>query len=155
MSTPAKSQEDYRPSARSEARATSMLLVAGAGLVALSLILPHPSGGHTVDLIATAAGMLVAGALLWVGAARVPAAFVHGVIAATVLATGVLILESEVAVGQFGSIFVWATLITAYFSPAGWRSPTSSGCSRSTPGRWRWCRAPPDTRRSPASSSPP
>ncbi len=94
-----------------------MLLVAGAGLVALSLVLPHPSGGHTVALVATATGMLVAGALCWLCAPRVPVAVIHILLAGTVFVTGALILESEVAAGQFGSIFIWATLIAAYFFP--------------------------------------
>ena len=41
---------------RSEARAIGALLLAGAGLVALSLSLPHPSGGNTPALIATRRG---------------------------------------------------------------------------------------------------
>ena len=35
----------------------------------------------------------------------------------TVVATGLLIVESGVAAGQYGSIFVWATLICAYYFP--------------------------------------
>ena len=54
-----------------------MLLLAGAGLVALSLILPHPSGGHFIALCATAAGMAVVGAAVWFLSARVPVALVH------------------------------------------------------------------------------
>jgi diguanylate cyclase (GGDEF)-like protein/PAS domain S-box-containing protein len=41
----------------------------------------------------------------------------HAIIAATVAATGLLIVASDVAVGQYGSIFVWATLICAYYFP--------------------------------------
>jgi diguanylate cyclase (GGDEF)-like protein/PAS domain S-box-containing protein len=117
MSTRAMHQEEYRPSARSEARATAVLMVAGAGLVALSLVLPHPSGGHFTALVATAAGMVLAGAVCWLASSRVPIVAVHFLLAATVLVTGVLIWESEVAAGQYGSIFIWATLITAYFFP--------------------------------------
>jgi diguanylate cyclase (GGDEF)-like protein/PAS domain S-box-containing protein len=113
---PAVSQkEEIRPPGRSEARATAMLLLAGAGLVALSLILPHPAGGHLVALIATASGMALAGLVCWLLATRVPTPFVHVLLAGTVLVTGLLIWESGVAVGQYGSIFVWATLISAYF----------------------------------------
>ena len=42
---------------------------------------------------------------------------VHLLLAGTVLVTGVLIWESGIAVGQYGTIFVWATLISAYFFP--------------------------------------
>jgi diguanylate cyclase (GGDEF)-like protein/PAS domain S-box-containing protein len=92
-----------------------MLLLAGAGLVALSLILPHPSGGHTIALSATAAGMALVGGACWFLSARVPVAVVHMLLAGTALVTAVLIWESGLAVGQYGTIFSWATLISAYF----------------------------------------
>jgi diguanylate cyclase (GGDEF)-like protein/PAS domain S-box-containing protein len=89
--------------------------MAGAGLVALSLALPHPSGGKTGALIATAATMAVVGLLCWLFARRLPLAFTHAVLGATAATTGLLIWESGIAVGQYGSIFVWATLVAAYF----------------------------------------
>jgi diguanylate cyclase (GGDEF)-like protein/PAS domain S-box-containing protein len=92
-----------------------MLLLAGAGLVALSLILPHPSGGHLIALSATAAGMAIAGGAVWFLSSRVPVALVHLLLAGTALTTAVLIWESGLAVGQYGSIFIWGTLISAYF----------------------------------------
>ncbi len=92
-----------------------MLLLAGAGLVALSLILPHPAGGHLIALCATAAGMAVIGGAVWFLAPRVPLALVHLLLAATALVTGALFWESGLAVGQYGTIFTWATLISAYF----------------------------------------
>jgi diguanylate cyclase (GGDEF)-like protein/PAS domain S-box-containing protein len=108
-------REEIRPPGRSEARATALLLLAGAGLVALSLILPHPSGGHSVALAATAAGMVLVGGACWFLSARVPIALVHLLLAGTALVTGVLIWESGLSVGQYGAIFTWATLISAYF----------------------------------------
>jgi diguanylate cyclase (GGDEF)-like protein/PAS domain S-box-containing protein len=108
-------QEEIRPPGRSEARATASLMLAGASLVALSLILPHPSGGHLVALSGTAAGMAVLGGICWLLAARIPTALVHLLLGATVLTAGVLLWEAGIAVGQYGTIFVWATLITAYF----------------------------------------
>lgn len=92
-----------------------MLLVAGAMLVALSLILPHPSGGHLVALVATACGMALVGLVCWFAAARIPLALTHLLLAGTALVTGVLIWESGLAVGQYATIFTWATLISAYF----------------------------------------
>jgi diguanylate cyclase (GGDEF)-like protein/PAS domain S-box-containing protein len=89
--------------------------MSGAGLVALSLILPHPSGGHLIAPIATAAGMGLVGLLCWLLSARVPIVATHALLAGTVLVTGVLIWESSVAVGQYGTIFTWATLISACF----------------------------------------
>jgi diguanylate cyclase (GGDEF)-like protein/PAS domain S-box-containing protein len=112
-----KKQEQLRAPGRSEARAVGALLLAGAGLVALSLVLPHPSGGNTRALIAIAAAMAAAGLLSWFLARRVPPAATHLVLAATAVLTGLLIWESGVAVGQYGSIFVWGTLVAAYFFP--------------------------------------
>jgi diguanylate cyclase (GGDEF)-like protein/PAS domain S-box-containing protein len=90
-------------------------MLAGAGLVALSLILPHPEGGHLILLTATAAGMAVVGGICWLLAARIPSVLVHVLLAGTVLVTGVLIWEAGIAVGQYGSIFAWATLVFSYF----------------------------------------
>jgi diguanylate cyclase (GGDEF)-like protein/PAS domain S-box-containing protein len=115
VATGIAAQEEIRPPGRSEARATGALLLAGAGLVALSLILPHPSGGHFIALCATAAGMALVGGTVWLLSSRVPVALVHLLLAGTALATAVLVWESGLAVGQYGTIFSWATLITAYF----------------------------------------
>jgi diguanylate cyclase (GGDEF)-like protein/PAS domain S-box-containing protein len=115
MSGISRPQEALRTPGRAEARAAGALLLAGAGLVALSLALPHPSGGDTAALILTAAVMTVVGLLSWFLARRVPIAATHLTLAAAAGATGLLIFESGVAVGQYGSIFVWGTLITAYF----------------------------------------
>jgi len=110
-------REEIRAPGRSEARATGMLLIAGALLVALSLILPHPSGGHFIALTATAWGMALVGLACWYLSARVPLALTHLLLAGTALVTAVLIWESGLAVGQYGTIFIWATLISAYFFP--------------------------------------
>lgn len=105
------------PEGSSEARAAVALPVAGAGLVALSLVLPHPSGGDQHAVAITAAAMAFAGVLLSVFIARIHSLAVHAIIAVVVAATGLLIYESGVAVGQYGTIFVWATLISSYFFP--------------------------------------
>jgi len=86
-------------------------------LVALSLVLPHPGGGDQAAVAVTAAAMALVGALLSLFVARVNRLAVHAIIAAAVAATGLLIYESGVAVGQYGTIFVWATLISSYFFP--------------------------------------
>jgi diguanylate cyclase (GGDEF)-like protein/PAS domain S-box-containing protein len=112
-----KSHEALRTPGRSEARSVGALLLAGAGLVVLSLALPHPSGGNTAALLAIAATMSAAGLLCWFLARRVPLAVTHFTLAATAALTGLLIYESGVAAGQYGSIFVWATLVAAYFFP--------------------------------------
>lgn len=112
-----KKQEDLRPPGRSEARASGALLLTGAGLVALSLSLPHPSGANTSVLIALAVGMAVVGTLLWLLARRVPLAVTHLALAAAAALSGLLTYESGVAAGQYGSINVWIVLIAAYFFP--------------------------------------
>jgi diguanylate cyclase (GGDEF)-like protein/PAS domain S-box-containing protein len=108
-------KEGIRTPGRSEARATALLLIAGALFVALSLILPHPSGSHLIALIATASGMALVGAGCWFASARVPIALTHALLAGTAAVTAVLFLEAGLAVGQYGIIFTWATLISAYF----------------------------------------
>jgi diguanylate cyclase (GGDEF)-like protein/PAS domain S-box-containing protein len=115
LTPPIAHRDEIRAPGRSEARATGALLMSGAGLVALSLILPHPSGGHTIALIATACGMALVGLTCWLLAARVPLLLTHLLLAGTALVTAVLIWESGLAVGQYGTIFTWATLISAYF----------------------------------------
>jgi diguanylate cyclase (GGDEF)-like protein/PAS domain S-box-containing protein len=101
-----------------EARAAAALPVAGAGLVALSLILPHPSGGDQTAVAVTAAAMASVGVLLSLFVPRIGRLAVHAIIAAVVVAaTGLLIYESGVAVGQYGTIFVWSTLVSSYFFP--------------------------------------
>jgi diguanylate cyclase (GGDEF)-like protein/PAS domain S-box-containing protein len=112
-----KKQEELRTPGRAEARAVGALLLAGAGLVVLSLALPHPSGGNTRALTGIAAAMVVAGLLSWFLARRVPLSLTHATLGATAVLTGLLIWESGVAAGQYGSIFVWGTLIAAYFFP--------------------------------------
>jgi diguanylate cyclase (GGDEF)-like protein/PAS domain S-box-containing protein len=112
-----KNREVLRAPGRPESRAVGALLLAGAGLVALSLVLPHPPGGNTRALIGTALAMAAVGLLSWSFASRIPIATMHLLLAGTAAATGLLIWESGVAVGQYGSIFVWGTLIAAYFFP--------------------------------------
>jgi diguanylate cyclase (GGDEF)-like protein/PAS domain S-box-containing protein len=106
-----------RPAGRTRARATAALLVAGAGLVAISLVLPHPSGSDNVALSLTALGMAVAGGIVWALAGKVPEPAVHALLAGISAVTCVLIFESGIAVGQYGTIFVWATLITSCYFP--------------------------------------
>jgi diguanylate cyclase (GGDEF)-like protein/PAS domain S-box-containing protein len=93
------------------------LLVAGAALVAISLVLPHPSGADHLALSLTALGMAVAGGLAWALACRMPRSAIHLLLAGTSAVTCLLIFESGIAVGQYGTIFVWSTLITSCFFP--------------------------------------
>jgi diguanylate cyclase (GGDEF)-like protein/PAS domain S-box-containing protein len=115
VTPPVAHKDEIRAPGRSAGRAAGALLMAGAGLVALSLILPHPDGGHFIALVATACGMALVGLACWFLAARVPITLTHFLLAGTALTTAVLVWESGLAVGQYGTIFIWATLISAYF----------------------------------------
>ena len=102
---------------RWEARAAAALPIAGAGLVLLSLALPHPSGGDEAALLITAGAMVLVGALAMAFSGRIPYLGVQAIIAAAVAVTGLLIYESGAAVGQYGTIWVWAILVASYFFP--------------------------------------
>jgi diguanylate cyclase (GGDEF)-like protein/PAS domain S-box-containing protein len=112
-----RNQVSLRPANRTRARAASALLVAGAGLVAISLVLPHPSGADHTALTLTALAMAVAGGLIWTVASRIPQPLIHAILAAVTAVTCLLIYESGIAVGQYGTIFVWATLVTSCYFP--------------------------------------
>jgi diguanylate cyclase (GGDEF)-like protein/PAS domain S-box-containing protein len=86
-------------------------------LVALSLVLPHPSGADQFALSFTALAMAAAGAIVWLLAPRIPVAALHLVLAGVAGVTSLLIYESGIAVGQYGTIFVWATLVTSFYFP--------------------------------------
>jgi diguanylate cyclase (GGDEF)-like protein/PAS domain S-box-containing protein len=106
-----------RPASRTRARAAAALLVAGSGLVAISLVLPHPEGADERALILTALAMAVGGGILWLLAGRVPSWGVHLTLGGVAVVTNVLIYESGIAVGQYGTIFVWTTLVTSCYFP--------------------------------------
>jgi diguanylate cyclase (GGDEF)-like protein/PAS domain S-box-containing protein len=112
-----RNRVSLRPSDRTRARAVAAILIAGAGLVALSLVLPHPEGADHVALSFTALGMAVAGGIVWALAGRVPMAGVHLILAGVAAVTCLLIWESGIAVGQYGTIFVWSTLVTSCYFP--------------------------------------
>lgn len=92
-------------------------MVAAAGLVGLSLALPHPEVANLGALILVAVTMLAGGLLCFGFARRVPSWAIHAILAGVVALTGLLTYESGVAAGQYGAIFVWAMLIASYFFP--------------------------------------
>jgi diguanylate cyclase (GGDEF)-like protein/PAS domain S-box-containing protein len=106
-----------RPPNRTRARAAAALLVAGAGLVAISLVLPHPEGADEFALALTALGMALTGGTVWLAADRVPMFGVHLLLVGASVVTCALIYESGISVGQYGTIFVWVTLVTSCFFP--------------------------------------
>lgn len=112
-----KNRVSIRPANRTRARAAAAISVAGAGLVGLSLVLPHPEGADHVALTITALGMAVAGAIVWLLAARIPRPTIHLILAGVSAVTCLLIYESGIAVGQYGTIFVWTVLVTSCYYP--------------------------------------
>jgi diguanylate cyclase (GGDEF)-like protein/PAS domain S-box-containing protein len=115
MATMQRQEASLRPPGHSEARAAGALLIGAAAFVAFSLALPHPGGGNTDAIVATGAAMGLAGLACFFSAPRIGLPVTHFVIAATVGATALLIYESGIAIGQYGSIFVWATLVCGYY----------------------------------------
>ncbi|HYH53091.1 MAG TPA: sensor domain-containing diguanylate cyclase [Solirubrobacterales bacterium] len=85
--------------------------------MAISLVLPHPEGADEVALVVTALAMAVGGGLVWLFASKIPMPGVHLILAAVPALTCVLIYESGISVGQYGSIFVWTVLVTSLFFP--------------------------------------
>lgn len=106
-----------RPASKTRAKASAALLVAGAGLVAISLVLPHPEGADHVALTFTAVAMALAGGIVWALSGKVPGWGVHVLLVAIAAVTCLLIYESGIAVGQYGTIFVWSTLVTSCYYP--------------------------------------
>src|SRR4029079_4133659 len=68
-------------------------------------------------LTLTAAAMAAAGVLCSFLVGRMPGWVVHLLLGGIVATTALLIFESGIAVGQYGTIFVWATLISSYYFP--------------------------------------
>ena len=112
-----KIKESLLPPTQAQTRAAGALLIAGAGLVFLSLALPHPSGANHLALSLTAAAMGALGLLCIAIAKRVRAAGIHLIIGGVAALTSLLVYESGVAVGQYGTIFVWSTLVASYYFP--------------------------------------
>jgi diguanylate cyclase (GGDEF)-like protein/PAS domain S-box-containing protein len=111
------SRSILREPGRSEARAVGALLLASAGLVVLTVVLPHPGDADIPALSAIAAAMSALGLLVFGFSRHIPIVATHLLLAGVAALTGVLIFESGIATGQYGAIFVWATLISAYFFP--------------------------------------
>ncbi|HEV2728061.1 MAG TPA: sensor domain-containing diguanylate cyclase, partial [Solirubrobacterales bacterium] len=86
-------------------------------LVAISLVLPHPDGADELALVLTALAMAVTGGIVWLAAGRIPMLGVHLLLGGSSVVTCLLIYESGISVGQYGTIFTWVTLITSCFFP--------------------------------------
>ncbi len=108
-------ERTLRPVRVNAARAIGLLLIAGGVIAILSFVLPHPDSANELALALTAAPMVAVGALVRLCAARVPLALTHALLATAALLAGAMNVEASVAAGIYGSIWVWATLMAAYF----------------------------------------
>jgi diguanylate cyclase (GGDEF)-like protein len=98
------------------ARVIAVLYGAGAVLVALSLLLPHPSASNDGAILAMAGAAATVAALLFVLARRVPAWVLQVVIGLG----SVLISLCVYYAGQpsaYVAMFIWVILVSAFFFP--------------------------------------
>jgi diguanylate cyclase (GGDEF)-like protein/PAS domain S-box-containing protein len=99
------------------ALAVAAVLLPAAALVAISLVLPHPTGADTLGMAAIGSGMALAGLLFIQFADRVTVGIVFAALLLTAVALGGLVYESGVASGQFGSVLFWVVLAAAFVLP--------------------------------------
>ena len=59
------------------AKAIGSLFLLGAGFVAITVALPHPSGGNSPALLAIGGAMALTGVLCWILSRRFPARLAH------------------------------------------------------------------------------
>ena len=104
-----------RPVGVGEARAIGALLIAGGFVAGLSVALPHPDSVDELALVMTAVPMVLVGALVRLLAVRIPLPVTHALLAGASLLAGAMTLEAAVAAGIYGSIWVWGTMMAAYF----------------------------------------
>ena len=93
------------------AKAIGSLFLLGAGFAAITVALPHPSGGNVAGQLAIGGAMLLTGVTCWILAGRFPARLAHGLLIVAAAGAGGLIVAAGVAAGGYGSIFVWVVLV--------------------------------------------
>ena len=98
-------------------KAIGSLFLLGAGFAAITVALPHPSGGNVAGQLAIGGAMLVTGVTCWILAGRFPARLAHGLLIVAAAGAGGLIVAAGVAAGGYGSIFVWVVLVAGVFFP--------------------------------------
>lgn len=110
-------------------RVLGVLYLAGASLVLLSILLPHPQGVNIPGLsgIAGSAAVVGSASLIWANRARIWT--VHTVLAVGTGLISLCVYFSGVAAGIYSAMFVWVVLVAASFF-AGWAvAATSPGSS--------------------------
>ena len=101
------------------ARTAGVLYLCGAALVAMSLVLVHPTSADMTGLVAMVAIATLTGIALFVFAEHVPQPLLHvtGALAAT--CTSLCIVFAGIAAGIYPGMYMWLILYTACFFP-GW-----------------------------------
>jgi diguanylate cyclase (GGDEF)-like protein len=96
-------------------RTIGALYLIGAGLAALSLLLPHPSAGEAV--IWGIVGFAAIGGVALSASERVHPLVLHGALAAASLLISVATVASGSAAGLYTLMFFWVAIFSAYFFP--------------------------------------
>lgn len=99
------------------ARVVAAIYAIGAGLGAISMLLPHPAQGAAYVWVIVALAALASVAFL-LASERVPSWGLHAALAGASLMINAAILASGIAAGLYGLMFFWVAIFSAYyFSP--------------------------------------
>ncbi len=102
------------------ARVVGFLFLAGGGLGAISLVLPHPSEANDEALLVISLAALAIGALFLSSPRSIPVWLVHATIAVGAALICVATYFTGIAAGLYTTMFIWIALFTAYFFSARW-----------------------------------
>jgi diguanylate cyclase (GGDEF)-like protein len=96
-------------------RVIGVLYLAGAALVAFSVLLPHPREADVEGLVAIAGLAAVVGgaSLIWAG--RAPIGIVHAAVGAGTVLICLCIVFAGVATGIYSAMFIWVVLLAVSF----------------------------------------
>jgi diguanylate cyclase (GGDEF)-like protein/PAS domain S-box-containing protein len=108
-------QKAILPPQQATARVIGWMLAATGTMGVLSVGLPHPSGADDAALILTGVPVALTGLLCRAFDRRIPLAVSHLLLAAAAVVSGLYTHEAGIAAGVYSSIFVWTTIVAAYF----------------------------------------
>jgi len=96
-------------------RVLGVFYLAGALLVLLSILLPHPGGADSTGLLGICVSATVVGSasLIWASHARLWS--VHAVLAAGTALISLCVFFAGVATGIYSAMFVWVVLVAGSF----------------------------------------
>jgi diguanylate cyclase (GGDEF)-like protein len=98
------------------ARIIGVLYGAGAVLVALSLLLPHPAQSNDGAILAIAGAAALVAALMLCAARRLPSWLLQLVIGVGSILISLCVYFSGQP-GAYGAMFIWVVLVSAFFFP--------------------------------------